>query len=175
MDALQQRVAQLETALATSRSTLAQSSCNISHSANGSAQESGNASPPDGIEQSLEDINLGVSLGHANHQVDTFPDQWQPGSDEKLLLLPPSRESSWQIANVSLSTVGWLHAAIRFDSFRQEHDRFWCAIGRGDHSVLRQHRWIAIYLAILAASPPALSLLGALKLLTHNVGWSLVW
>lgn len=149
---LQRRVVQLETTLALCRDALHQSTSIANRPNHGSGQDDENRSRSDGIEQSLEDIHLGVSLGSTRHGADLFPDKWLAESSDKWSLLPPTSASSWSIVEFSLGMTSWLHCAIRFDVFRREHEEFWSAIGHGDHSALRQHRWMAIYLAILAAS-----------------------
>lgn len=150
--ALQRRIVQLEAALLLARDATHQGNPDTLRPIQHPERFGENVPGAQGVEQSLENINLGGGLTKSHHDADTFPDSWLAESNEKLFLLPPDATSSWRIVEFSLSMVGWLHCAIRCDVFRREHDQFWSAIGYGDHSVLRQHRWMAIYLAILAAS-----------------------
>ncbi|KAL3440562.1 hypothetical protein BJX65DRAFT_290320 [Aspergillus insuetus] len=67
----------------------------------------------------------------------------------KTLSILPTETSSRSIVGFSVSTLGWIHCAIRADKFLQEHESFWNALNGGDYSVLGNHQWMAIYLSIL--------------------------
>jgi hypothetical protein len=70
------------------------------------------------------------------------------------LSILPTETASRSIVGFSVSTLGWIHCAIRADKFLQEHDSFWNALNEGDYSVLGNHQWMAVYLSILTVSPP---------------------
>lgn len=145
---LQQRIVQLESQVARRRDAADVSSS----TAFPDTIPISTSSEHDEIAQSLEAINLGVSVGDDDlNWISAGPD-WPNDLVDKLSLLPSSSSVSWQIIEHSLTMTGWLHCAINVGTLRQQHDDFWQRVANRDLSVLGDSRWMALYLAILAVN-----------------------
>ncbi|KAH7366683.1 hypothetical protein BKA66DRAFT_591987 [Pyrenochaeta sp. MPI-SDFR-AT-0127] len=144
-DALQARIAELETALALSKP------CAHSH-ASASTDYTQQSTSLEDLIPSLEQFDIGIKPDTTALTVtekEILNRLYEPATDPIFLLLP-SRDASAQIVYFSLQTLGWLHCAVDADTFMNDHDDFWERTQLGVGIDRERRPWLTVYLALLA-------------------------